>query len=94
MPFDENEENNDAEIMLPTKRSGCMIRSDDTTPTVMIDVHKYTTFNPPKLIVMGCIACYTYVMIPENHGICPKCGQDKYIIDVAARAKANKKKVV
>ncbi|KAK1390599.1 hypothetical protein POM88_018777 [Heracleum sosnowskyi] len=94
MPYVETEENNDVETVLSTKRSGFITRSDDKTSASMINVHKHTTFVPPKLMVMGCVACHIYVMVQDNYRICPRCGKCEYLIDVAARVNANKKRAI
>ncbi|KAK1359514.1 hypothetical protein POM88_043988 [Heracleum sosnowskyi] len=85
---------NDAEIVLPTKRSGCMVRSYDKTPAAVTTIHKYTTLISSKLIIMGCVACHVYVMVREDHQICPKCAQGEYLIDVVAPVNANKKRAI
>lgn len=66
-----------------------MVKSDEKTPEALINNHKNTT-----LVVMGCVSCYMYVMVGENHRICPKCGRGDYLIDVAAEVNTNKKRAI
>lgn len=83
---------NDFEIVLPSKENDCLVRTPDKTPETTINVNKYKTVASSKLIGMGCQACYVYVMVLENHRICPKCGQAEYLIDIDAHVHANKKR--
>lgn len=80
--------------MLPAKQSGCLLKSDDKTPATVTTVHEHTSFILSKLVVMGCVSCYMYVMVGDNHRICPKCGRGEYLIDVPAQGNANKKRAI
>ena len=83
-PYGEKEQESDVEIVVPSKRSGCMIRSHNEETPAPINVRKFRTYIPPKQMLMGCRACYLYVMVPENHQKCPKYRQDTNLFDVSA----------
>lgn len=89
LPYNKTEES-DTEMILPTKSNNCVVRTAEKTPATTIN--KYKTVASSKLIGMGCPTCYMYVMVPEDHKICPRCGQGEQLIDVAAHVHANKKR--
>ncbi|MED6108648.1 hypothetical protein PIB30_026058 [Stylosanthes scabra] len=37
----------------------------------------------PSLVVMGCINCFLYVMVPKKKPECPRCGKNTNLLDVA-----------